>query len=57
MEETNPPKRTVTTGVRPFLKSRVGGWILNAVVGTRSLRKTLEKQGAHYEFIVGGVGS
>lgn len=57
MEETQPPRGHVAFGVQPFLRSAVGGWLLNATVGARGLRRVLESQGARYEFVVGGVSS
>eukprot|EP00967_Tisochrysis_lutea_P051352 scaffold63404_cov35-Tisochrysis_lutea.AAC.2 len=37
MEDSKPPRGTVTFGIQTFLQSKLGAWILNFVTGSRSL--------------------
>ncbi|GMH85134.1 hypothetical protein TrVE_jg14229 [Triparma verrucosa] len=53
MEEAKLDPRTVTTGVRPFLFSTVGGGLFNIFSGGRSLKSACEARGATFAHIIG----
>jgi hypothetical protein len=47
------PRASITTGVRPFLLSRFGGWCYNAVTGARKLRNACAARDVRFTHVIG----